>query len=166
MNKKLLIIGIVFVVAGLVYYKTSYKEKVLQQPVAGVPLAESRAYCFSRLQEATIEAPYRVEEFISLTRVRGTVSGTKQGTQSGPDMTNGYEGTLEGTTDGAGLELVYSYTIEGSQNKELELYSFSGEDLVKQRYPLKEEKRNGIDILVPDQSKETTSIVYSATDCL
>lgn len=165
MKKKLLIIGVVFVVAGLVYYKTSYKEKVLQAPILGVPLAESRAYCFSRLQEATIEAPYKVEEFISLTRVRGTVSGTKQGTQSGPDMTNGYDGTLEGTTDGAGLELVYSYTIEGSQNKELELYSFSGEDLVKQRYPLKEEKRNGVGMLVPDQSATPTSILYTQAEC-
>ncbi len=156
--KKLLITILILALAILTFSKFSKKEQV----VVDVPFAESRAYCFGRVQEASKDAPYRVEEHMSLTRVRGEITGTKSGTQRGPDMTNGYEGTMKGEAKDGYLEFVYSYTIEGSKQKELERYVIDGADLVKQHYVLKEEKRNGETVLVPDLSSTPISITYKA----
>lgn len=118
-------------------------------------------YCFARDQKSTPDAPYAVTEKISLTLSGMTASGTKSGTQSGPDMTNGYTGTLSGTRNGPSLNLVYSYTIEGSQNKEKEIYIMSTESLIKYRYQLREEEG----ILVPDLSSVPTNIIYVSEVC-
>lgn len=125
------------------------------------PTAAAGELCFARSQAATPSAPYAVEESVKL-RVNGmAVTGTKSGTQSGPDMTNGYSGTLTGTKDGDMMTLVYTYTIEGSANKEKELYKLSNTSLTKLRYPLKDESG----MLVPDMTKPFSEIVYTTTTC-
>lgn len=163
MNKKL-IIGILIVGVGLILYKVSDRESVMSV-VVGVPFAKSREYCFGRVQEATTDAPYRVEEHMQLSRVRREITGTKSGTQVGPDMTNGYEGTMTGGMVGDHLEFTYAYTIEGSQQKEVEHYLIDGSNLVKQRYVLREKKRNGEIVLVPDTSSTPTLSTYTSESC-
>lgn len=162
MNKKLLfsIAGIVILGAIFVWYKKGFAPVVTK-----VPFAESRAYCFGRLQEATKDAPYRVEEHMKLTRVRGEITGTKSGTQSGPDMTNGFEGTMKGEAKDDYLQFIYSYTIEGSKQKEFEVYTVSGSDLVKQRYTLDMAKKDGEDILIPNLTSKATQLVYTSEPC-
>jgi hypothetical protein len=95
------------------------------------------------------------------------VTGTKRGTQVGPDMTNGYEGILSGAVieEVNEMELTYSYIIEGSQNKELEVYSFEGSNLVKKRWVLNEAVINGESILVPDYIGEPMLVEYSSEKC-
>jgi hypothetical protein len=128
-------------------------------------MAESRAYCFGRLQEATADAPYRVEEHMSLTRVRGDITGTKSGTQAGPDMTNGFTGTMTGEAKDGYLQFIYAYTIDGSKQKELEVYRINGADLVKQRYTLDLAKKDGEEVLIPNLSSTPTLITYTAEAC-
>jgi hypothetical protein len=91
------------------------------------------------------------------------VTGTKSGTQKGPDMTNGYNGTIVGTLNNDTINDVFSYTIEGSSNKEAEIYR-SREDQIgieKMRYPLIEKSK----ILVPDVTKEFTVLLYARVGC-
>ncbi len=162
---KKIFIAFLLIVGTYLLYRSVYKPKATISVVA-VPLAESRPYCFVYKQAATDDAPYAVEEHMSLTRVRGDITGTKEGTQMGPDMSNGYTGTLAGSAKEEGsFELVYSYTIEGSKNKELEIYNIQGESIVKKRYPLSEGKYNGINMLIPDQTKTSNSIVYTPEEC-
>jgi hypothetical protein len=106
-----------------------------------------------------------VEEHITITIADGQVTGVKTGTQNGPDMTNGYGGTLTGTIDNSLLELTYAYTIEGSQGKELEIYSLELDNLVKNRWSLIDVKKNGENILVPDMIGEPTLITYTKEVC-
>ncbi len=124
-------------------------------------LGDGQQYCFAYYQTATPGAPYQVEEHVVLNISGNKITGTKEGTQNGPDMTNGYQGTLEGTRDGNNIEAVYSYTIEGSKNKELEIYEIKNKVLVKHRFPLKEENK----ILVPDKSGEEKLISYQSEEC-
>ncbi len=141
-------------------------EKVsLEMPV------KDGKYCFFRSQKATETEPYEVEESIIL-GIKGTaVEGVKTGTQRGPDMTNGYTGKLKGTKDAENnLELVYDYTIEGSNQKELEIYKLNETSIVKMRWPLMtndtfNEKFDN-DILLPDRSGGPKMIVYDAEECL
>ena len=117
--------------------------------------------CYKYHQIATASAPYAVDEYISM-KIDGTkVSGIKNGTQNGPDMTNGYTGTLEGTLEKGLMTLIYSYTVEGSQGKEKELYKVVTSGLQKLRYPLKEEGN----ILVPDMTKKFTTLPYLNINC-
>jgi hypothetical protein len=118
--------------------------------------------CYEYNQVATTEAPYKVEEKIDITRVGDKMTGTKSGTQAGPDMTNGYKGTLVGTVSGDVLTAIYSYVIEGSAQKEKEIYSIQSNALVKHRYALKEEKR----ILVPDMESEVKDVIYTKVACV
>ncbi|MEZ4103617.1 MAG: hypothetical protein R3B55_03685 [Candidatus Paceibacterota bacterium] len=118
--------------------------------------------CFSRNQEATEEAPYSVSEYIELNIDKNIVSGIKTGNQSGPDMTNGYQGTLAGEIKDQKIEVIFDYTIEGSDQKEREEYLLKDAGLVKNRYQLIEE--NGF--LVPDKNTPPTEIIYTKTDCL
>lgn len=164
MTKKILtIVALVVIVAGAAF--VVWKHQMAKKATTEVALSESRPYCFTRLQEATPDAPYRVEEHMSLTRVRDQITGTKSGTQSGPDMTNGFTGTLKGEAEDGYLELVYSYTIEGSAQKELEVYTIAGADLVKQRYALDIAKKDGEEILIPNLTSEPTLQVYTAEPC-
>jgi len=117
--------------------------------------------CYKYHQVATKNAPYAVDEYVDLS-INGTkISGTKNGTQSGPDMTNGYTGTLDGTINNDLITAVYSYTVEGAKNKEKELYKIVPTGLEKMRYPLVE--KGGM--LVPDTSKEFKILSYIKADC-
>lgn len=147
------------VVALVILIKPSASAPVAETPTAVVPSEET--LCFTRKQIAMPDAPYAVEEHIRLTLSGMTATGTKTGTQSGPDMTNGYDGTLTGTRNGPSINLIYTYTIEGSHNSEQEMYILGDGSLIKYRYPLKEEGG----ILVPDLSGQKTDITYTSTDC-
>jgi hypothetical protein len=118
-------------------------------------------YCYTYLQKATPEAPYAVEEHIFMSVVGDIVTGEKTGTQKGPDMTNGYYGALTGTKKGNDIEVIYAYTVEGSQNKEKELYVMSENSLDKKRYSLLE--KNGM--LVPDLNSTVRIISYAQESC-
>jgi len=119
--------------------------------------------CYSYNHEATKTDPYTVNEFIDMTIKGNVISGTKTGNQKGPDMTNGYNGTLLGAWNGDIIDVVYSYTVEGSKNKEKEIYR-AREDQIgieKLRYPLIE--KGGI--LVPDTTKEPKTMLYVRVGC-
>ena len=131
-------------------------------PVSASILKDGRQ-CYTYDHEATKAEPYTVNEFIDITINGTTVTGTKTGTQSGPDMTNGYTGTITGTTDGNTINDVYSYIVEGSANKEEEIYRARPDQIgiEKLRYPLIEEKG----ILVPDTTKDFTPMLYARVGC-
>ncbi|MEK7588974.1 MAG: hypothetical protein AAB438_04145, partial [Patescibacteria group bacterium] len=59
--------------------------------------------------------------------------------------------------------VVFSYVIEGSANKEKEIYRVRGDKtgLDKLRYPLKEES----DMLVPDTTQEASILPYYRVGC-
>jgi hypothetical protein len=137
--------------------------------VTTLTIPTSGKYCFARIQKVTDVAPYAVEEHIVLNFDGTKVTGTKRGTQSGPDMTNGYEGILAGSTipnkTGGEMELIFVYTVEGSQNKEFEVYVIDNMKLIKKRWVLKETKINNQNILVPDYVGEPTLITYEVEDC-
>jgi hypothetical protein len=155
-----IIFGIIFLI--IVVTILHFRPKETSTPVIPeVSEVANGKYCFGRSQEATASAPYSVEEHMIVFVSGNSVSGTKSGTQSGPDMTNGYGGSLEGTRSGNIFELFFSYTIEGSENREKELYAYKGENLEKSRYVLKEEKG----ILVPDLSTSPQTIVYVKEAC-
>lgn len=147
------------VVALVILIKPSASTPVTKNPIGVAPSEET--LCFTRKQVATPDAPYALEEHIRLTLSGMIATGTKTGTQSGPDMTNGYEGILTGTRNGPSLNLIFAYTIEGSQNSEQEMYILGDSSLIKYRYPLKEEGG----ILVPDLSGQKTDIAYTLADC-
>jgi hypothetical protein len=132
----------------------SFNPDMIVEPAANMA-------CYTRHQYATGDAPYKVDEKIAIITNGSNVTGTKTGTQSGPDMTNGYGGTLNGTVSGNILTALFDYTIEGSENKEQEEYTISDFELTKHRYPLIEQNN----ILVPDKSKSKTDIVYSQISC-
>jgi hypothetical protein len=166
MTKKTLAITILVLIAAFAWYRFVYKPKMQPDPtIPTIAFAESRAYCFGRVQEATKDAPYRVEEHMKLTRVRGEITGTKSGTQSGPDMTNGFTGTMTGEAKDGYLQFTYAYTIDGSKQKELEVYLIQGLDLVKQRYTLDDAVKDGEHILVPNLTSTPTLITYTSEPC-
>ncbi len=117
--------------------------------------------CYQYSQKATPSAPYSVNETIRITKDGNNITGTKVGNQSGPDMTNGYEGALTGTISNNMLTAIFDYVVEGSSNKEQELYEVTDFRLTKHRYPLFE--KNGI--LIPDTSKKFTEMVYQEERC-
>ena len=173
MNKKLIIftILIIMAMAGAIFVtrnnaKEFAKQKGgdrLEDKVIMIPSVGK--YCYVRKQEATTEAPYSAEEHITLNYDGRKVSGVKTGTQAGPDMTNGYEGTLEGLNMDGEMELTYAYTVEGSQNRELEIYAYIDGKLTKKRWPLKEVKINDHKILAPTYAGEPTLMTYETEEC-
>lgn len=126
-----------------------------------VPVITKSRSCYTYHQIATKTAPYAVDEYLDLVFQNEQVSGTKQGTQNGPDMTNGYVGSITGTIKGDVITSVFDYVIEGSHNKEQEIYKKTKTGLEKLRYPLIE----GKGILVPDTTKEFKLMNYSLIDC-
>ncbi len=132
-----------------------------EESVVTPKVPASNALCFARTQSVTEDAPYSVEEYIELKIENSTVFGTKQGTQAGPDMTNGYEGTFSGNVDEGKITVVFSYTVEGSSQKEQEEYMQKDGNLIKLRYPLVDKD----DMLVPDKTKEATEIIYLSATC-
>lgn len=117
--------------------------------------------CFYRDQIATKEAPYKVHEDIVLNINEGIITGTKKGNQAGPDMTNGYWGDLNGSVKNNLLELVYSYTVDGSNGKELEVYDLKDNILNRMFWPVTEKNH----ILTPDRIGEPRIIPYVEKKC-
>jgi len=117
--------------------------------------------CYQYHQLATSGEPYSVDEELKITTAGDLVTGTKTGTQVGPDMTNGYEGTITGTQVGDTITAIFAYIIEGSSNNEQEEYQFRNQALVKHRYPLVD--KNGI--LVPDKTGNKKDMIYNRVTC-
>lgn len=117
--------------------------------------------CYTYSHDGTPDAPYTVNEFIDITIANGVVTGTKTGTQKGPDMTNGYTGTITGTLANNTITDVYAYTVEGSQNKEKEIYRTGLVGIEKLRYPLVET----VGMLVPDTTKDFQVLSYARVGC-
>lgn len=163
-NTILLVIVITFIIAGGIFLKN---KKVIAptDEIKIVPMVQKNLegkYCYTYHQVATSTAPYAVDEFINITVADDVVNGTKKGTQAGPDMTNGYEGSLKGTLDKDTMDVIFSYVVEGSANKEKEIYVVKEDRLQKLRYPLMEQNK----ILVPDTTKEYKTLDYMKTDCI
>ena len=118
--------------------------------------------CYTYNHEETDGEPYTVNEFIDININGKIVTGTKRGTQSGPDMTNGYTGSIDGILNDDTITAVYSYVVEGSSNKEKEIYRASETGIEKLRYPLVEEGK----ILVPDKTKEFKILQYDRVGCI
>ncbi len=117
--------------------------------------------CYTYDQLATKEAPYEVHETLVLNIENEKVRGEKTGNQKGPDLTNGYFGNVLGEIKENKIESIFSYTVEGSEGKEKEIYEIKNDKLVKLRYPLKDEKG----ILVPDTNFTANTLNYNKVDC-
>ena len=76
-------------------------------------------------------------------------------------MINGYVGSILGTVTGGIITSVFDYVIEGSHNKEQEIYKKTEAGLEKLRYPLVQ----GKGMLIPDTTKEFNGVNYSLIDC-
>ena len=129
--KKVLIIGgsILIIVLGVFFLipkKPVYVPPVTPSPDTGIPVVvtppTSTRQCFSYAHEATTTEPYATTEFLDMTTTGTTISGTKTGTEKGPDINTGYTGTITGTVDADMITAVFSYVIEGSKGQEKELY--------------------------------------------
>ena len=131
--KTLRIILIVIVIGCVVFVTKKLWAPTVPQQV--MQLTDGRQ-CYTYSHEADSTAPYTVQEFLDITIKGTTVTGTKKGTQAGPDMTNGYTGSFLGTLDNNKITGIFSYTIEGSKNKEQEIYQANTTGLEKLRYPL------------------------------
>ncbi len=162
-NTILLVVFVALIIVGGIFFKN---KKVISptDEIKVVPVVQKNLegkYCYAYHQVATTSAPYAVDEFINITVADGVVSGVKNGTQAGPDMTNGYEGSLKGTLNKGTMDVIFSYIVEGSANKEKEIYLVKEDRLQKLRYPLMEQNK----MLVPDTTKEFKTLDYMKTDC-
>jgi len=164
MKKIIIIVGIVLVIIlGLLFLKSRKPIQISPTPdnVNKVVDLKDGRQCYTYDHEANVTEPYTVNEFIDIVINGANVTGTKRGTQSGPDMTNGYTGTMTGTLDKNTITSVFSYIVEGSHNQEKEIYRASETGIEKLRYPLLE----GKGILVPDTTKEPTILLYARVGC-
>lgn len=161
----IIVVSVLVVILVLIFYKKPFQVIVEapasnQAQISPVVSAIDRN-CYAYHQEATNEAPYKVDEYIDMVVNGDSVLGTKHGTQVGPDMSNGYDGTLVGDLRNNILTVIFSYVIEGSANSEKEIYSYNANGIEKLRYPLKEEKG----ILVPDMTQSFNTLTYTKVDC-
>ena len=136
------------------------KNIILPEIQSNITLTNGRQ-CYTYSHEATPNEPYNVTEFIDMTITGTKVTGTKQGNQKGPDMTNGYTGKITGTLDQNMITDIFSYVVEGSHGQEKEIYKAGKNGLEKIRYPLIEEKG----ILVPDTTEEFKTLNYARVGC-
>ncbi len=161
--KKIIPILILLVIGFGIFFLKEQKTdpmKVSNDEQAPVTLTDGRQ-CYTYSHDATETEPYAVTEFLDIT-INGTlVNGTKKGTQNGPDMHNGYTGTISGTLLNNQITAIFSYTIEGSQNQEKEIYRAGLVGLEKLRYPLIEQNK----MLVPDITKEFKILTYARVGC-
>jgi hypothetical protein len=135
---------------------------IIMNSVNGIaPVITKSRSCYTYHQVATKTEPYAVDEYLDLIFENGQVNGTKQGNQNGPDMTNGYVGSISGTATGDMITSVFDYVIEGSNNREQEIYKKTETGLEKLRYPLIQ----GKGMLVPNTTKEFKAMTYSLIDC-
>ena len=140
------------------------KKEIVLLPVAqiqSISSFEEGRQCYTFNHEATKDEPYTVNEFMDITIKGGNVVGTKMGAQSGPDITNGYTGDIKGTIENKSMNVIFSYTVEGSSNKEKEIYQASKTGIEKLRYPLIDSNK----ILTPDTTKEFKILNYSRVEC-
>lgn len=143
----------------LAYLQIKHEEKLEVGNTESLVLYEGG--CYEYIHTATLESPYTVFEKIEIKVDGNMVEGVKSGTQSGPDMTNGYEGTLIGTYEKNIAEVIFSYVIEESAQKEKEIYEVSENMLTKIRYVLEE-----VDgVLVPDFDSIPHHIEYKEVAC-
>jgi hypothetical protein len=165
MNTKLKIILAILTMAAVTIVIVLLLVKVktpAEEPLALEPLTpQTIQSCFRNEHTATPTEPYATTEDVTLNITDQTVFGVKRGTQSGPDMTNGYQGVLTGTKDGSQLSLRFDYVIEGSEQTEMEEYEISDATLTKLRWPLREENK----ILVPDKTGQMKRISYTSVPC-
>lgn len=154
---------ILVIVAGyfLLHHKISTPVVATDNGQQPVQLVDGRQ-CYTFSHEGTKDEPYTVHEFLDITIAGKNVTGTKTGTQSGPDMTNGYKGTISGTLENNAITDVFDYVIEGSSNKEQELYRANLTGIEKLRYPLMEGKNQ---MLVPDTSQSVKILNYARVEC-
>lgn len=163
--KKLIIsiIGIIVVVAVALGILVAVQPKSLTtSPIDTVVNQITGTHCFSYHHSATKDSPYTTNERLTFTFNGDQVTGNKQGNQSGPDMTNGYEGSLAGILEGNKITADYAYTVEGSKNKEQEIYVVTQTGIDKRIYPLIDHYKNG---LVPDTTKPFTTRSYQSVAC-
>lgn len=160
--KILILIGVIIVLAVLVFVVAKNKRSDQQVQLTETSWLTPTTLCYHYKQVATKDAPYAVDEYITLETNGNKITGLKKGTQVGPDMSNGYQGSLNGTIDGNNLDVIFDYEIEGSKNKEQELYIKTNAGLEKKRYPLMD-KGN---MLVPDTTKEYKALEYKLTPCV
>ncbi|MEI6280978.1 MAG: hypothetical protein WCP17_03205 [bacterium] len=166
----LIIIGIIALITQNIWVPKLVNKILLSEKIASISnveqpdltLVEGRQ-CYSYNHIGTKNEPYTVNEFININIVGKKVTGSKSGTQSGPDMTNGYNGTITGTLNNNIINDVFSYTIEGSPNKETEIYRTRVDQIgiEKLRYPLIDKGR----MLVPDTTKEFKTLLYARVGC-
>lgn len=149
-------------VEQILSYDTLLKAPIITENVGQsiVRLTDGRQ-CYMYSHKATSTDPYATSELMDITIKGNSVTGKKRGTQSGPDMTNGYEGTITGTLEENTITAVFSYVIEGSGNKEREIYRASTAGIEKLRYPLVEQGG----MLVPDETKSFTALSYVRINC-
>ena len=144
-----------------IVYKATTDNCVLTPAIQpNITLTDGRQ-CYAYSHEATTTEPYAVNEFLNITISGTKVSGTKTGTQKGPDMNNGYTGTIIGTSEKNIITDILSYTVEGSKGKEKEIYQANKTGIEKLRYPLVEEK----EVLVPDTTKAYQALTYTRVGC-
>ncbi len=156
------VVVLVFVALYFLLNKKPTPTPPVEQNTQGVVALVDGRQCYTFNHEGTKDEPYTVNEFLDIT-INGTkVTGTKTGTQSGPDMTNGYIGTISGTLENNSITSVFAYIIEGSSNKEKELYRASTTGLEKLRYPLMEGSGQ---MLVPDTTKDVKILSYARVGC-
>lgn len=169
MNKKQSISVLVVVLFLLGYFIVREKQVtlVVVDPITHLPpvqqvvkLVDGRQ-CYIYNHDATPTDPYTTTDFMDITITGNKVTGVRHGTQIGPDMTNGYAGTMEGTLENDKIIDVFSYTVEGSKNKEREIFQAENTGLDKLRYQLIDSK----DILIPDTTKSFTILKYSRAPC-
>lgn len=135
---------------------------IIMNSINGIaPVISKSRSCYAYHQVATKTEHYAVDEYLDLVFENGKVTGTKQGNQNGPDMNNGYIGSISGTVTGDMITSVFDYMIEGSNNREQEIYKKTEIGLEKLRYPLIQ----GKGMLIPDTTKEFKAMNYSLIDC-
>ena len=157
------------VVILYIYFLEQKKKEITPSPTPVIvtqalpPILKGGRQCYTYNHQATTTEPYTVNEFIDITIDGTKVTGTKRGTQNGPDMTNGYTGTITGTVDADTITDIFSYIVEGSHNQEKEIYKARADQIgiEKWRYPLVE----GKGVLVPDTTKAHTTMLYARVGC-
>ncbi len=155
-------VGIYFIIQSQKKPATPVTDPVVTEPVQQpIRLVDGRQ-CYTYSHQGTPDAPYTTIEFIDMTISGTKVTGTKQGTQSGPDMTNGYEGTITGTLAEGMINVAFAYTVEGSKNTEQEIYQAGLTGIDKLRYPLIDKYKDG---LFPDTTKAFKLISYAQVEC-
>jgi hypothetical protein len=165
----LTVAGVIIIAVGIYFIIQSQKKPVapipdpvvtepIQQPIS---LVDGRQ-CYTYSHEATKEEPMTSTEFIDMTIAGTKVTGTKYGTQLGPELSNGWEGTITGTLSGNTINVAFAYTVEGSKNTEHEIYQAGLTGIDKLRYPLIDKYKDG---LFPDTSKEFKRIPYVRVGC-